>query len=102
MGAAAVFSPRLIKLASRRFLAGSLGFAGGVMLYVSLVEIFQKSVQGFSDAGYDDGLAMTFGTTAFFGGVVFMFICDFVVHKIEDASYRRAMKRKVEEEVGIQ
>ncbi|GMI46323.1 hypothetical protein TrCOL_g9562 [Triparma columacea] len=89
IGAAAVFSPRLIKLASRRFLAGSLGFAGGVMIYVSLVEIFQKSVEGFANAGYDDGAAATFGTTAFFGGVVFMFLCDQAVHWIEERAHRR-------------
>jgi zinc transporter ZupT len=42
---------RLVKLASKLFLAGCLGIAGGVMLYVSFVEIFQKSVGAFTDAG---------------------------------------------------
>jgi len=90
VGAAFVFSPRLIKLASRKFLAGSLGFSTGVMLYVSFVEIFQKGVQGFSDGGYDDGLATTFATVSFFGGVIFMFLCDLVVHKIEASSRKRS------------
>tara|TARA_B110000971_G_C19947712_1_gene471826 strand:+ start:990 stop:1229 length:240 start_codon:yes stop_codon:yes gene_type:complete len=49
LGAAIVFSPRLIKLANKRFLASSLGFSCGVMLYVSFVEILQKSVLAFSD-----------------------------------------------------
>lgn len=43
-----------VKLASKRFLAGSLGLAGGVMLYVSLVEIFVKSVEGFENAGNNE------------------------------------------------
>ena len=59
------------------------------MIYVSLVEIFQKSVEGFANAGYDDGAAATFGTTAFFGGVVFMFLCDQAVHWIEERAHRR-------------
>ena len=64
------------------------------MIYVSLVEIFQKSIQGFSDAGYDSGAATTFGTTSFFGGVVFMFLCDLLVHKIEEASYQKHLGRE--------
>lgn len=43
--------PRQVKLASKRFLAGSLGIAAGVMLYVSLVEIFVKSVDAFAAHG---------------------------------------------------
>lgn len=43
-----------VKLASKRFLAGSLGLAAGVMLYVSLVEIFAKSRLAFSRSGYSD------------------------------------------------
>ena len=42
LGAAVVFFPRLVKLASRRTLAGALGLSAGVMTYVSFVAIFQK------------------------------------------------------------
>lgn len=48
------FYPRQVKLASKRFLAGSLGIAAGVMLYVSLVEIFVKSQIAFAAHGYSD------------------------------------------------
>ena len=34
LGAAVVFFPKVVKLASRRVLAGSLGFSAGVMTYV--------------------------------------------------------------------
>ena len=43
-----------VKLASKRFLAGSLGLAAGVMLYVSLVEIFVKSQGAFANHGYSE------------------------------------------------
>lgn len=43
-----------VKLASKRFLAGSLGLAAGVMLYVSLVEIFVKSQDSFANHGFSE------------------------------------------------
>jgi ZIP family zinc transporter len=49
VGAGIVFFPRLVKLASRRVLASSLGISAGVMTYVSFVEIFQKSVGAFDE-----------------------------------------------------
>lgn len=48
-----------VKLASKRFLAGSLGLAAGVMLYVSLVEIFVKSQIAFEAHGYGTVSALT-------------------------------------------
>lgn len=48
-----------VKLASKRFLAGSLGLAAGVMLYVSLVEIFVKSQLAFEAHGYGTVSALT-------------------------------------------
>jgi ZIP family zinc transporter len=38
-GASVVFSPKLIKLISRRMLAISLGVSAGVMLYFSFVDL---------------------------------------------------------------
>jgi ZIP family zinc transporter len=72
VGAAVVFVPRLVKLASRRMLAGALGLSAGVMTYVSFVEIFSKSRTKFVEAGYPDDLAYAYATACFFGGVVFM------------------------------
>ena len=43
-----------VKLAGKRFLAGSLGLAAGVMLYVSLVEIFVKSQDSFANHGFSE------------------------------------------------
>lgn len=47
IGAAFVFSERLVKMANKKLLGGSLGFSAGVMLYVSFIEIFYKGVAGF-------------------------------------------------------
>jgi len=88
IGASVVFFPRLVKLASRRVLAASLGFAAGVMAYVSFVEIFQKSVIAFTNhagnSGFGEDKAASrgyvFGTLSFFGGVLLMIVSS---HKFD-------------------
>mmetsp|Transcript_24870 Transcript_24870/g.36496 ORF Transcript_24870/g.36496 Transcript_24870/m.36496 type:complete len:373 (-) Transcript_24870:275-1393(-) len=87
IGASVVFFPSLIKLASKRVLAGSLGLSAGVMLYVSFVEILFKSLGSFQDSGIEDGKAYCYATLCFFGGVVFMIVLDLVVHKIAGGHY---------------
>ena len=79
IGASVVFFPSLVKLASRRVLAGSLGLSAGVMTYVSFVEIFAKSIDGFVQAGIDDDLSYIYATLSFFGGVLAMLVsCKFI------------------------
>ena len=88
IGAAVVFFPSLVKLASRRVLAASLGLSAGVMTYVSFVEIFVKSVDGFAAYLIEEGmpdeeiekkenLAYIYATLSFFGGVVVMMVSLF-------------------------
>ena len=72
--AAVVFGPALVRLASRRTLAGALGLSAGVMTYVSFVEIFAKSTTAFVDAGHDDDTAYVYATLCFFAGVVVMVV----------------------------
>lgn len=83
IGSAIVFFPSLVKLASRRVLAGSLGLSAGVMTYVSFVEIFVKSIDGFAESLIKVGMsedeildaenkAYIYATLSFFGGVLFM------------------------------
>lgn len=74
IGAAVVFFPSIVKLASKRVLAGSLGFSAGVMTYVSFVEIFTKSRTSFEDAGHDEDKAYLYATVCFFAGVVSMLV----------------------------
>lgn len=77
LGASVVFFPSLVKLASRKTLATGLGLSAGVMSYVSFVEIFQKSVVAFADAGYDEeDKAYIYASLCFFGGVGSMVVSD--------------------------
>ncbi|KAL7478923.1 hypothetical protein ACHAW6_004678 [Cyclotella cf. meneghiniana] len=79
LGAAVVFFPSLVKLASRRVLACALGFSAGVMTYVSFVEIFQKSVLAFEGAEFEDNIAYMYASLSFFGGVAVMKLVDISV-----------------------
>jgi zinc transporter ZupT len=72
VGAAVVFVPRLVKLASRKTLAGALALSAGVMTYVSFVEILGKARLKFLEAGYADNVSYMYATVCFFGGVVLM------------------------------
>lgn len=74
LGAMVVFFPFLIKYAKKQTLASGLGFSAGVMIYVSFVEIFKKSVNSFVAAGNDDNQAQVYATGCFFGGVVLMVV----------------------------
>lgn len=74
VGASVVFFPALVKYASKKTLAGGLGLSAGVMTYVSFVEIFQKSVIGFTDAGIEDDKAYIYATLCFFAGIVLMMV----------------------------
>jgi len=76
IGASVVFFPRLVKYANRKTLAAALGLSAGVMTYVSFVENFQKSLESFAEAGYDEKFSYLYATLCFFGGVVFMVVSD--------------------------
>lgn len=94
VGAAIVFFPRLVKLASRRVLASSLGISAGVMTYVSFVEIFQKAVGAFydmnefeiEDEGKRLGKANLYATMSFFAGVFVMVAIDLIVKGMTNRS----------------
>lgn len=60
---------------SPRLLAFGLAFAGGAMVYVSLVEIFWKADQAFAEL-HDAKTAYTYATLAFFAGVLLLVLID--------------------------
>ena len=74
LGAAVVFFPSLVKLASRKVLASGLGISAGVMIYVSFTELFTNSRQAFVNANESDSNAYMYATLSFFGGVVVMIV----------------------------
>ena len=60
---------------NKQFLAAALGFSAGVMIYVSLVDLFQ---QGISDMSSSLSLktATIYGVIAFFGGILLIAVID--------------------------
>ena len=64
--------------ANPRLLAFGLAFAGGAMVYVSLVEIFNKSVAAFTAAS-DPKTGYAYATLSFFAGVLLLAIIDRVI-----------------------
>lgn len=61
---------------NNKFLAFMLGLSAGVMIYVSLVEIFQKAVGSLGTAFGDPSQGYLWATIGFFGGFLFIAIID--------------------------
>lgn len=79
------------------------------MIYVSFVEIFQKSVEGFGESLGDEELGYIYATLSFFGGVVVMLVIDVVVkflggehhHQDHEGSDPGVEKGRDEPEVAV-
>lgn len=74
LGAVVVLIPSLRKYATRKALAASLSFAAGVMIYVSFVEILQKSHTSFLKANVKENVAYSLSTLCFFSGIAIMMV----------------------------
>jgi len=72
------------KKPSDKFLAFMLGLSAGVMIYVSLVEIFQKAVGSLTEALGDPSAGYMWATVGFFGGFVFIAIIDKIFGHFHD------------------
>ncbi|MFA8435185.1 MAG: zinc transporter ZupT [Marinifilaceae bacterium] len=93
----------MAKRTNTKFLSLSLGFSAGVMIYVSLVEIFQKAKDALvSDHGNVAGTWYT--VISFFGGILFIAIIDKLipsyenpheVKKIEDIEGKESANKKL-------
>ena len=64
----------------KKFLSFMLGLSAGVMIYVSLIEIFQKSVISLTEAFSSPEYGYLFATLGFFGGVVLIYMVDHFLH----------------------
>lgn len=82
-GSAAVYFPKLVQLASKKFLAGALGLSGGVMIYVSFVEILVKAYDSFVESGVTEGTASLLATMTFFAGIAVYMLIDVLTHYLE-------------------
>ncbi|PLX24681.1 zinc transporter ZupT [Candidatus Parcubacteria bacterium] len=73
----------LSKKFNPKFLAGSLGFSAGVMIYVSLVEIFVKARDSLSLV-YGDKNGYLYTVVAFFAGIALVAIIDKLIPSFEN------------------
>jgi ZIP family zinc transporter len=71
------------KRTNTKFLSYSLGFSAGVMIYVSLVEIFQKSVISFEEL-HSAKISYSYTLIAFFGGILFIALVDKLIPSYEN------------------
>ncbi len=68
---------------NKAFLALSLGFSAGVMIYVSFIEIFPKALIALKKT-YSDDTAYLYTTLAFFAGVFLIGIIDKLIPECQN------------------
>lgn len=71
------------KTTNKKFLCISLGFSAGVMIYVSMIEIFQKA-QDALVSSLGEGLGPWITVAGFFGGMLLIAIIDKLVPEGEN------------------
>ncbi|SOC18406.1 ZIP family zinc transporter [Ureibacillus xyleni] len=91
---------------NKKFLSVALGFSAGVMIYVSLIEIFVKAKDSLTNAlGETQGYRMT--VIGFFGGMLFIALIDRFIPKknnphevktVEDVNAVKLNENGVDEE----
>ena len=79
-----------------KFLAGSLGFSAGVMIYVSLVEIFVKAKDSLTSL-YGLKTGYWFTVIAFFSGIAMIALIDWLVPSYENPHELRNMEKSESE-----
>jgi ZIP family zinc transporter len=73
------------------FLSVSLGFSAGVMIYVSLIEIFAKARDALAEVhGHESGTWIT--VAAFFGGILVIAIIDRLIPAYENPHEAHAIE----------
>ncbi|TMW61330.1 hypothetical protein Poli38472_012521 [Pythium oligandrum] len=90
LGGCVVFHKRLVHLANPLSLAIALSLSAGVMLFISLVEIYSEAVHLLHDGlrtsemseKTANGHAQLAATACFAGGIVLLYLVDAVVHHL--------------------
>ena len=93
LGGLLIFIPQFAPLANRTSLGVALGMSAGVMIFISLVEIFDESrknfARGLSGSAKDDdcddrcqGHAWLFTSLCFFVGALLVYLVDLLIHWI--------------------
>ena len=95
IGGALVFFPEFLKrVPQAKVLGVSLAVSAGVMLYVSFIEIFAKSLDAITNSGcecadrdrvgcsFSEGSATAITTVCFFSGMLCCVALEYIVHKM--------------------
>ncbi|RDU23137.1 zinc transporter ZupT [Anaerosacchariphilus polymeriproducens] len=81
----------IAKKTNTRFLAVSLGFSAGVMIYVSMIEIFQKARESLNSVvGENNAAWLT--VISFFGGILLIAIIDKLIPSNENVKEIRRVE----------
>lgn len=80
LGGATVFFSKKLKPS---FLAISLGFSAGVMIYVSMIEIFPKARESLME-GFSESIASIITVIAFFVGMFLIMLIDVFIPESEN------------------
>ena len=97
IGGLLIYFKRFVYLANPTCLGVSLGMSAGVMIFISLVEIFHESInnfkEGISGSKKDEdcneicqGNAWLFSSLCFLGGSLLVYLLDFIVHRLSPQS----------------
>ncbi|MDX9782571.1 MAG: zinc transporter ZupT [Bacteroidales bacterium] len=84
----------LYKKFSPRFLAASLGFSAGVMIFISMVELFTDAQDNLGEL-YGERPGQLYALLAFFGGIALIAVIDWLVpsgdnpHEVGDLSIKK-------------
>ena len=83
------------KRTSKAFLAASLGFSAGVMIYVSFVDLLATAQQTLSEA-LGESMGTWLATGSFFGGILVIGIIDRLIPSYENPHEARAIEEMTE------
>lgn len=86
-----------MKKTNKTFLAISLGFSAGVMIYVSFMEIIPKAEESLAQATSADN-ATWYTYLAFFGGIMLILLIDKLIPSFENPHEPHKIEQITEEE----
>ena len=87
-----------VKRTNEKFLSAALGFSAGVMIYVSMIEMFAKARDSL-EALYGASKGYAYTTFAFFAGIVIIALIDAVVPDFENPHSMRDVTEITDEEI---
>lgn len=87
------------KQTNEKFLSATLGFSAGVMIYVSMIEIFAEA-RTFLEAAYGPTKGYFVTTLAFFAGIAVIALIDKVVPSVENPHEMRDVTEMEQTERG--